>query len=156
MLSIDTNLLVYAQNADCEEHPRARGFLSTCRDREIVICELVLVELYLVLRSAAIVSRPLGAEDAVEVCAAYRNNPRWRLVEHAPVMTEVWQRAGAAEFARRRIIDARLALTLRHHGVTELATANVHDFTGFGFARVWNPIEDIEGQTLTTGREDDS
>ena len=126
------------------------------REREIVICALVLVELYLVLRSAAIVSRPLGAEDAVEVCAAYRNNPPWRLVEHAPVVTEVWQRAGAADFARRRIINARLALTLRHHGVTELATANVRDFAGFGFARVWNPIEDIEGQTLTTGREDDS
>ena len=156
MLSIDTNLLVYAQNADCEEHPRARGFLSTCRDREIVICELVLVELYLVLRSAAIVSRPLGAEDAVEVCAAYRNNPRWRLVEHAPVMTEVWQRAGEADFARRRIIDARLALTLRHHGVTELATANVRDFEGFGFVRVWNPIEDIETQPRTTAREADS
>jgi len=29
----------------------------------------------------------------------------------------------------------------RHHGVTEFATANVKDFEGFGFARVWNPIE---------------
>ena len=79
MLSIDTNLLVYAQNSDCDEHRRARAFLSACRDRDVVICELVLVELYLVLRSAAIVSRPLGAGDAVEVCSAYRNNPRWRL-----------------------------------------------------------------------------
>ena len=141
MLSIDTNLLVYAQNSDCDEHRSARAFLSACRDRDVVICELVLVELYLVLRSAAIVSRPLGAEDAVEVCSAYRNNPRWRLVEHAPVMAEVWERAGTPDFARRKIIDARLALTLRHHGVTELATANVRDFHGFGFARVWNPIE---------------
>ena len=155
MLSIDTNLLVYAQNSDCDEHPRARAFLSSCRDREVVICELVLVELYLVLRSAAIVSCPLGAEDAVEVCAAYRNNPRWRLVEHASVMAEVWERARTPAFARRRIIDARLALTLRHHGVTELATANVRDFEGFGFARVWNPIEDIENQPVTPAREAD-
>ena len=116
MLSIDTNLLVYAQNADCEEHPRARGFLSTCRDREIVICELVLVELYLVLRSAAIVSRPLGAEDAVEVCAAYRNNPRWRLVELAPVAGQQVELVllgahgpleAAQGVAREQLLDAR-------------------------------------------------
>ena len=156
MLSIDTHLLVYAQNTGCDEHRRARAFLSACRERDVVICELVLVELYLVLRSAAIVSRPLAAEDAVEVCSAYRNNPRWRLVEHAPVMAEVWDRAKATDFARRRIIDARLALTLRHHGVTELATANVRDFQGFGFVRVWNPIEDVETQSLTTAGEADS
>ena len=38
------------------------------------------------------------------------------------------------------MIDARLALTLRHHGVTEFATANLKDFEGFGFAKVWNPL----------------
>jgi predicted nucleic acid-binding protein len=37
-------------------------------------------------------------------------------------------------------VDARLALTLRHHGVTEFATSNVKDFEGFGFNRVWNPL----------------
>ena len=139
MVSIDTNLLVYAQNSRCTQHEAARAFLTHCRDREIVICELVLVELYLVLRSAAIVSRPLGAAEAAEVCTRYRDNPRWRLVECAPVMGAVWQRAGSAGFARRKIIDTRLALTLLHHGVTELATANTRHFDGFGFSRVWNP-----------------
>jgi hypothetical protein len=35
------------------------------------------------------------------------------LVECMPVMSEVWRHAAAPGFARRRIIDARLALTLR-------------------------------------------
>ena len=139
MVSIDTNLLVYAQNCRCTQHEAARAFVTHCRDREIVICELVLVELYLVLRSAAIVSRPLGATEAAEVCTRYRRNPRWRLIEHAPVMDAVWQRAGGAGFARRKIIDTRLALTLLHHGVSEFATANTRHFDGFGFSRVWNP-----------------
>lgn len=139
MLSIDTDLLVYAQNTRSLQHEAARAFVTHCRDREIVICELVLVELYLVLRSAAIVSRPLGATEAAAVCARYRNNARWRLVECAPVMGAVWQRAGGAGFARRKIIDARLALTLLHHGVTEFATANTRHFEEFGFSRVWNP-----------------
>jgi hypothetical protein len=36
----------------------------------------------------------------------------------------------------RRIIDARFAFTLRHHGVTHFATANEKHFEGFGFQRV--------------------
>ena len=52
----------------------------------------------------------------------------------------MWEHANEADFAFRRIIDARLALTLRHHGVTEFATTNVKDFEGFGFRRVWNPL----------------
>ena len=147
VVSIDTNLLVYAQNSRCTQHEAARAFLTRCRGREIVICELVLVELYLVLRSVAIVSRPLGATEAAAVCTRYRENPRWRLVECAPVMGTVWQRAGEAGFARRKIIDTRLALTLLHHGVTEFATANTRHFDGFGFSRVWNPVADEQDES---------
>jgi predicted nucleic acid-binding protein len=66
----------------------------------------------------------------------------WRLVEHAPVMDRVWRLAAGESFARRRLLDARLALTLQHHGVTQLATVNTRDFTGLGFTRVWNPLAD--------------
>ena len=37
-------------------------------------------------------------------------------------------------------VDARLAFTLLHHGVRELASDNARDFEGLGFERVWNPI----------------
>ena len=74
------------------------------------------------------------------VCQAYRHHPRWRLIENAPVMAQVWKTVAGEAFARRRIIDLRLARTLQHHGVTELATVNTRDFAGFGFNRVWNPL----------------
>ena len=141
MLSLDTNILIYAQNADCPEHITAFEYLVDCAGRDdIVICELVLVELYILLRNPAVVSSPLTADEAVSVCRSYRRNPRWRLIENAPIMNEVWMHAGEVSFARRRIVDTRLALTLRYHGVTEFATANVKDFNGFGFDRVWNPL----------------
>jgi uncharacterized protein len=50
--------------------------------------------------------------------------------------------AGQQGFASRRIFEARLAIALRSHGVTDFATANVKDFAGFGFAKVWNPLVD--------------
>jgi toxin-antitoxin system PIN domain toxin len=141
MISVDTNILLYAQSADCPEHGAARGFvLEIAPSQDVAISELVLVELYLLLRNPAVVRRPLDPGKAAETCRAYRQNLHWRLIENAPVMERVWEAAGEAGFARRRIIDLRLALTLRHHGVTELATANVKDFEGLGFARVWNPL----------------
>jgi hypothetical protein len=57
-------------------------------------------------------------------------------------MAQVWKLAAGESFARRRIIDVRLARTLQHHGVTTLATVNARDFIGLGFARVWNPLAD--------------
>ena len=57
-------------------------------------------------------------------------------------MERVWDVAGQPGLARRRIIDARLAFTLRAAGVTKLATRNTADFTGFGFERVFDPLEE--------------
>ncbi len=141
MISVDTNILLYSQNADCPENTAALNFLQQLSGRQdVLICELVLLELYILLRNPAILSSPLSAEEAVNICRGFRSNPRWRLVENAPVMEGVWEVAGNAGFARRRIIDLRLARTLQHHGVTRFATANLKDFRNLGFKEVWNPL----------------
>ena len=62
------------------------------------------------------------------------------VVECRPVMERVWGVAREADFARRRIIDARLAFTLRSAGVTEFATRKTAHFAGFGFERVFDPL----------------
>ena len=143
MIAFDTNLVIYAANRRAPEQPAAAAFLqSLARRRDVVVCELMLVEVYLKLRNLRILARPLNASAAAAYCQAFRNNANWSLVESAPVMDEVWRLAAQKSFAFRRIVDARLALTLRHHGVTEFATTNVRDFRGFGFARVWNPLKE--------------
>ena len=141
MISFDTNLVVYSANADAPEQSAAAAFIESLATRDdVTVCELMLVEVYLKLRNAAILRNPLDAPKAAAYCQAFRNNANWQLVESATVMPEVWRMAATKGFALRRIIDARLALTLRHFGVTEFATSNTKDFAGFGFARVWNPL----------------
>ena len=133
--------IVYAANADSPVQPSASAFLASLAERaDVVVCELMLVEVYLKLRNSAILRHPLDAAEASAHCQAFRENANWRLVEWAPVMAEVWRCAAKRDFALRRIIDARLALTLRHHRVEEFATTNAKDFQGFGFNRVWNPL----------------
>jgi uncharacterized protein len=92
------------------------------------------------LLNPAVLSRPLDGPEAAEICQTFRRNRRWGLIENAPVMNDVWVLAATPGVARRRLFDARLALTLRHHGVAEFATRNVNDFHDFGFSRVSDPI----------------
>jgi hypothetical protein len=52
MLSFDTNIAVHAANSGTPLHDRARDFLqSVAARRDMAVCELVLVELYLKLRN---------------------------------------------------------------------------------------------------------
>jgi len=140
MVSFDTNIAVHAANSASPLHTRALEFVaSLARNREVVVCELMLVELYLKVRNEKIFTSPLGPGAAAALCQAYRSNASWQLVDGAGIMDDVWRLAAGRGFAIRRIIDARLALTLIHHGATEFATTNTKDFQGLGFARVWNP-----------------
>lgn len=146
MISFDTNLLLYALNRDCPEHRDARSFFDAlpAEPGRVTICELVLIELYVLLRNPAVIKNPLTAPDAAALIQTFRRHPTWALIDYpgpfSGVMENVWQLAAQPSVGRRVVFDARLALALRHHGVTEFATRNTSHFANLGFARVWNPI----------------
>lgn len=145
MISFDTNILFFAFAEDRAEHRQAREFLNEySADEDVVVCEFVLIELYRLLRNPVVLKSPLSADKAAGVVQTWRNHPKWALSgfpsESRRTHDHLWRHAAEPGFATRRIFDARLALVLREHGVTEFATANVKDFEGFGFQRVWNPL----------------
>jgi uncharacterized protein len=146
MISFDTNLLLYSLNRDCPEYNDARAFFASlpATPASVAICELVLVELYVLLRNPTVIKNPLDPSDAVALIQNFRSHPNWRLIDHpggaSSVMEEVWRLAAEPNVGRRVIFDARLALALRHHGVTDFASRNDAHFSGFGFSRVWNPL----------------
>lgn len=145
MTSLDANILLYCFSRASPFHEDARRFLDELTPRDdIAVSELVLVEFYTLLRNPAVLVKPLRATEAVGVVQAYRRHPRWMLLgfdfDSPALHEELWRQAADTRFGRRRIYDARLALALRRQGVTAFATANVKDFTGFGFSRVWNPV----------------
>lgn len=145
MLSVDTNILLHAFNADSPNHRAALAWISSIQRKEdVAISELILAELYGLLRNPAVLLHPLAAAEAVEVIGAYRSHPRWRLIgfssENRQLHDALWKMAAAKTFAFRRLYDMRTALTMVAQGVTEFATANVKDFEDAGFQKVWNPL----------------
>ncbi len=152
MLSIDTNILLYAACRASPHNSAARAWLdSVADDRHVVLSEFILGELYRLLRNPVVVPSPFSAGHAVRVIEGYRNHPCWRVVSLPPdsrtVHDAVWRVAAGDGFAFRRFYDVRAALSLRAHGVTRFATVNVKDFEGLGFAKVWNPLSDLRPLT---------
>lgn len=139
--SFDTNIAVYACNHACSERSAAVEFIESLSLRQdVVISEFMLVELYLKLRNANIFPNPMTAPEAAAICQAFRSNANWELVSDCDMMNDVWRQAAKKNFAIRRIVDLRLGFSLVRHGVTEFATANIKDFRGVGFSKVWNPL----------------
>ncbi len=144
MISCDTNVLFPACDTSSPQHKIARDFLEKYIDsQEFCLCEQVLMELYCLLRNPTVCRHPLSARNAVKVIHGFRSNPDWSIVDvvgDGDIMREVWGKASDANFAYRRIYDARLAATLQHHGVVEFVTRNLKDFKNIGFESVWDPF----------------
>lgn len=143
IVSADTNLFLYAANSDSPHYESAQKFFeeqSTSGER-FLLCGLVLIELYMQLRNPAVFKKPKSGREAAAFCDALRSNPAWEFGDYEPeVMKPLWNWASKSTSGFRHIIDARLAFTLQHHGVTHFATANVAHFKNLGFEKVWSPI----------------
>jgi uncharacterized protein len=143
IVSADTNIFLYAANPDCAQHEAAHHFFTTeaSGQQRFLLCGPVLVEIYMQLRNPAVLQKPRSAREAAAFCHTLRSNPAWEYGDYEPDVAEpLWTWAAETTAGFRHIIDARLALTLRHHGVTHFASANVTHFDGFGFERVWSPV----------------
>ncbi len=143
MLSADTNIFIHAADPDSPLHSQARDFFQFLdqKNEEFVLCELVLVKLYMLLRNPAVFAKPYTASEAAGYCRSLKQNPAWRCIDYDPeVSKRLWAYAAETKAGYRQIIDARLAFTVQHHGVDRFATVNHKDFKGFGFREVWNPL----------------
>lgn len=144
MNSLDTNILVYAANADAAEHRAARAVVDEmlASPERWLLADQVLFEFYKALRNPRILERPLDAarasrhlsflceESGVARCC-------YELEHWDAVLARLRDRATPYQQTH----DIVLAATLRAGGVTRFYTRNVRDFERAGFEEVINPID---------------
>jgi len=142
--SLDTNILVYALNADCGQYQDAAASLQAALDapQGWIIADQVYVELYKALRNPRIFGRPYEAEEAFSKVQILRDQCGFR---RCCYLDAVWDQLAAKiqrpDFPYQRTHDAVLAETLLRAGVQTLYTRNIKDFEGYGFASLVNPID---------------
>jgi predicted nucleic acid-binding protein len=141
--SLDTNILLYAINKDCDEHDPCRALIAEAlRDRKVwVIAEQVWFELYRLLRNPVVLRNPLSADRAGGTVAWYREKSGWLKCAWEPDMMEdlaaIWMEN---KFPAAGSFDAVLAVTLKANGVKTFYTRNTKDFDNYGFEKVINPL----------------
>ena len=143
--SLDANILLPAVDVGAKDHPAAKAYLDSLRyNEDVVLSELILLELYNLIRNVKVAVKPLSPDEAVSVCQRLRGHPYWQIrglpEDCEEFHDQLWELLRVPNTARRRAYDLRAGLALRHFGVTDFATANIKDFQGLGFARVWNPL----------------
>ncbi len=89
MISIDANILVFGYDPDSPFHPKARAFLESLSERkDVLVSELILVELYRLLRNPIVFKRALTAPAAVDVIQGFRSHTTWKATGLARVDSE--------------------------------------------------------------------
>lgn len=143
MYSLDTNILLYATNRDCPEHDTARALVdrALAEPRNWIVADQVYFELYRLLRSGAVLAKPLAPGDATQVIEYYRERSGWG---RCAWDIELFARIRAhlvAGTGGRIVFDLVLAATLHDAGVERLYTRNTKDFAGLSWFAVENPID---------------
>ena len=142
MKSIDTNIFLYATNADARENEAARSFLSLADANQFIIADQVYFELYRLLRNPTVLESPLSAADACDAISFYRERSGFlHCCYEADYYHDCLRYLGVGEFPARNTFDVVLAVTLRRNGVRSFYTRNSKDFEGFGWFEVINPID---------------
>ncbi|MDX2227140.1 MAG: TA system VapC family ribonuclease toxin [Verrucomicrobiae bacterium] len=144
MNSLDTNVLIYAVNRGCVEHPKAKAVYESmlARPREWIVSDQVLFEFYRGLRHPKILERPLSHQAAMDQIIFLRERSG---VLHCSYETSFWERIKKSGTQKNpsaiHIFDTVLAVTLLQNGVKCFYTRNMADFRPFSFERLVNPID---------------
>ncbi len=144
MNSLDTNILVYASNADCREHPKAAALMERVltRPSEWMIADQVLWELYRVLRHPKILAAPRSAaQAAAQVRFLREKSGVARCCAELSHFDDVLAQLERPRFPYQRTHDCVLGVTLVNQGVKTFYTRNEKDFVGAGFQKIVNPID---------------
>lgn len=142
MILLDTNVLVYALNADAPQHADSRAIVEAGFARKLPVALLpqVLVEAYAVLTDARRVERPLAPREAwSEIQALQAGLPVFDLP--VKVLDSLSELISEGEPIGQEIFDVLLVAQMRAHGIATICTYNTEDFERFAGIRAETPEE---------------
>lgn len=145
MRSLDTNILLYATNADCPEHSAAKVIVQSALEQpqNWIIADQVYFELYRLLRNPAVLEEPLTAAEAADVIDYYRRRAGWGRCAWEPrLFSRLLPYLKNEQSRGKHVFDLVLAFTLPDAGITTLYTRNTRDFEEIAEFEAVNPIDD--------------
>jgi uncharacterized protein len=143
LLVVDTNVLVYAADADSPHHAPCRRWLEQRRARPDAWYTTwsILYEFLRVTTHARVMRRPCSATAAWKFVVSLLDSPGLAVLvatsRHAEVAADVI--AEMPDLAGNLLHDAHTAILMREHGVRQICTRDA-DFHRFSFLEVVDPV----------------
>jgi predicted nucleic acid-binding protein len=129
---LDTNVLIYAMDADAPQHAASRALLEAARSgfTTLYVTSQILCEFYSVVTSARRVTKPISPDDAVR---AISNLLAFLTVLPVPAATvETWLDLLRQHPVRGGdVFDLQIVATMQANGIHRVYTANASDFRVF-------------------------
>jgi toxin-antitoxin system PIN domain toxin len=144
VLVVDTNVLVYAADADSPFHPPCRAWL----ERRRALAEAwyttwaILYEFLRVTTHARVMRRPWNAREAWRFVKALLDSPGLTVLVPTERHPEVAEQV-LGEFphlAGNLFHDAHTAVLMREHGIHRICTRDT-DFHRFAFLEILDPVQ---------------
>jgi hypothetical protein len=130
---IDTNVLVYALDADAPQHAAARALLETARadtTAPLFVTSQILCEFYSIVTNPRRVPKPRSAAEAIAAISDLL-----AFLQVLPVPAHAVD--GLLDLLRRHpvtagdVFDLQIVATMQANGVQRIYTFNADDFTVF-------------------------
>jgi uncharacterized protein len=143
VLAVDTNVLVYAADADSQFHAPCRNWLERQRARPDAWYTTwsILYEFMRVTTHPRVMRRPWSAPQAWEFVTALLASPGLGVLvatqRHADVAGEVMLEL--PDLSGNLLHDAHTAILMREHGIARICTRDA-DFNRFPFLEVVDPL----------------
>jgi uncharacterized protein len=143
VLAVDTNVLVYAADADSQFHAPCRNWLERQRARPDAWYTTwsILYEFMRVTTHPRVMRRPWSAPQAWEFVTALLASPGLGVLvatqRHADVAGEVMLEL--PDLSGNLLHDAHTAILMREHGIARICTRDA-DFNRFPFLEVVDPV----------------
>jgi predicted nucleic acid-binding protein len=137
---IDTNVLIYALDADAPQHTASRTMLEAARDGSttLYVTSQILCEFYSIVTNARRVSKPRTSADAVSAISGLL-----AFLQVLPIPAQTVE--GWLSLLRRRpvtggdVFDLQIVAAMRANDVQRIYTFNTDDFEVFSEISVVTP-----------------
>lgn len=143
MFLLDTNVLIYAADSQCQEHKQCRALLEKCRKDSLPWYTTwgILYEFLRVSTHPRVFKTPLTIDQAWLFANVLFASPGLRILSegqhHAEVAVKTFQEI---QGLRGNLLhDAHTAALMREHGIRRIYTRDT-DFHRFPFLEVIDPL----------------
>ena len=139
---LDTNVLVYALNADAPQHPVSRALLEHARDPSttLYVTSQILCEFYSVITNPRRVASAVSAGDGLAITSALLALPGLQVLPVPIDTVDRWIDLLARHpVTGGGIFDVQLVATMQANAVQRIYTFNTADFERFSGVTVLEP-----------------